>query len=309
LLVASSVKTHQSRHDDAIAQARQALELGPNDPAAYEALGIALTYGGKPKEGAEAIRAAMRLDPQHAALYLVWLGLAEFTAERYGDAAKVLREALQSNPEDDTAMIVLLASYGHLGRADESNELLQALNGLRQRRQQQLETIGSGSIEAGIDSFLLGPYTLDDVNLWPFKLATDRERLRVGLQKAGVPETASDDAVSPSFVEGAATVTPAEAKELFDNGAPFVDVRTHARWTLGRIPGAVLLDLQGGYTEASLLDVTAKDGDVVIYCEGPNCLRSSEACAMAVSWGFKKVHYLRLGFPGWRAEGYPVEVD
>jgi len=98
-----------------------------------------------------------------------------------------------------------------------------------------------------------------------------------------------------------------KAKALFDKGAVFVDSRTDKDWGAGRIPGAVHLELSKGFTEASLGAKAKKDQDVVMYCNGVSCLRSSEAAAKAVGWGYKKVHYYRLGFPDWKAAGYPVE--
>ncbi|MFQ5985706.1 MAG: rhodanese-like domain-containing protein, partial [Alphaproteobacteria bacterium] len=77
-------------------------------------------------------------------------------------------------------------------------------------------------------------------------------------------------------------------------------------WSFGHIPGAVLLDLKIDFSEATLVEVVDKGQEVVIYCAGPACLRSSKACAQAVSWGFKKVYYFRDGFPGWKAAGHPV---
>ncbi len=112
---------------------------------------------------------------------------------------------------------------------------------------------------------------------------------------------------SPETVAGATTVDGAKAKALFDKGAVFVDMRSDKDWGAGRIPGAVFLELKTNFTEASLGAKVKKDQDVVMYCNGVSCLRSSEASAKAVGWGYKKVHYYRLGFPDWKAAGYPVE--
>lgn len=113
--------------------------------------------------------------------------------------------------------------------------------------------------------------------------------------------------VSPTSVSGAKTVDTAAAKALFDKGAPFVDVRNNKDWDAGRVPGAVHVDLHGAFNAGALEKVAKKDKDVVIYCNGPSCMRSSEAAAMAVGWGFAKVHYYRDGFPAWKGAGYPVE--
>jgi rhodanese-related sulfurtransferase len=150
--------------------------------------------------------------------------------------------------------------------------------------------------------------TLLTWSLWPFRLSADRERLRDGLEKAGVPASSGDEAESPVTVEGAITVDAAQAKALFDRRAVFIDVRTVARWNLGHIPDAILLDLETDFTRDRLRAQVREDEDVVIYCEGPKCLRSSDASHRAVGWGFRQVHYFRNGFPAWKAEGYSIAV-
>ncbi len=209
-------------------------------------------------------------------------------------------------PDDDRSLIVLAATYGHLGRVQEAKSAVDKANGLRQERQQRLT---DPNLKAGVDFFLAGPYTQKDVDLWPFKEEADRTRLRKGLGLAGLPEAGKGENISPTEVAGATTVDSIAAKILFDRGVPFVDVRGDARWKDGHIPGAVSLDLKQGFSEAALSQVVAKDQEVVIYCMGPRCLRSSKACAKAVGWGFEKVYYLREGVPGWKAAGYPVAVQ
>jgi rhodanese-related sulfurtransferase len=114
---------------------------------------------------------------------------------------------------------------------------------------------------------------------------------------------------SPTQVEGATTVDAATAKTLFDRGVLFVDVRGSDHYSAGHILGAVDLNLVTAFDEAALTKVASKDQEVVIYCDGPTCFRSSTACEMAVSWGFKKVYYFRDGYPGWKAAGYPVKAN
>jgi len=113
--------------------------------------------------------------------------------------------------------------------------------------------------------------------------------------------------VSPTSIPGATTVTTNEAKDLFDKGVTFVDVRKDSDWDAGRIPGAVHLELKSVFNEGELAKVVSKDQEVVIYCNGESCMRSSEACAEALKWGFAKVYYFRDGFPAWDAAGNPVE--
>jgi rhodanese-related sulfurtransferase len=112
---------------------------------------------------------------------------------------------------------------------------------------------------------------------------------------------------SPLSVDGATTVDAAEAKKLFDDGVLFIDVRKDKDWAAGRIPDAEHLELKSVFTEESLGQHVKKDEPVVLYCNGASCMRSSDASAKAVGWGFKKVYYFRLGFPAWKTAGYPAE--
>ncbi|MEE8548431.1 MAG: rhodanese-like domain-containing protein, partial [Alphaproteobacteria bacterium] len=309
LKVGSRMLTFQGRHDEAIAQADRAIALAANDPVGYEALAIALIYAGRAEEGASVIGKAMRLDPHYPPEYLYWLGLARFGLERFEKAAASLTRAAQGNPDDDRALLLLAAAYGHLGRGREAGSALEKLGKLlAQRRKRRDQSLGKG-VQLGVDVLLLGPYTLKDVDLWHFKERADRERLREGLRKAGLPKAAPGSAeVSPTEVEGAVTVSPAMAKALLDRGVPFVDVRGDSPWNLGHIPGAVHLELKKVFGEATLSAVVGGDQEVVIYCSGPKCLRSSKACVKAVSWGFTNVYYFRDGLPGWKAAGYPVAL-
>jgi rhodanese-related sulfurtransferase len=118
---------------------------------------------------------------------------------------------------------------------------------------------------------------------------------------------AAPEYVSPETVPGVTTIDTTQAKPLFDQGAIFIDVRSDADWEAGRIPGAVHLELEKVFTEASLGAVARHDQEVVMYCNGIKCPRSSTAAAAAVTWGFTRVYYYRLGFPDWQAAGYPVE--
>ncbi len=114
-------------------------------------------------------------------------------------------------------------------------------------------------------------------------------------------------AEGPKTIPGATTIDVAEAQKLFEAEIPFVDVRKDKDWEAGRIPGAYHLDVKKALTKESLADVAKPDETVVFYCNGPKCLRSSKASAMAVSWGYKDVKYFRDGFPGWKSAGNPVE--
>ena len=118
---------------------------------------------------------------------------------------------------------------------------------------------------------------------------------------------AQAEKVSPETIPDAVTVSAEQAKALFDEGVVFVDVRSDKDFAAGRIPDAVHLNSKSNWDEGKLAAEVGKGDKVVIYCNGPSCMRSSKASAQAVSWGFTGVHYFRLGFPEWKNKGYPVE--
>ena len=114
---------------------------------------------------------------------------------------------------------------------------------------------------------------------------------------------------SPESVDGALTTTAEQAKALYDQGVPFIDVRNPRFYTRKHIPGAHHLDFKHVFTEQSLSALVDREQPLVIYCSGVKCSRSSRASAMAVSWGFTKVHYFRGGIADWKNAGYPVEIS
>lgn len=112
---------------------------------------------------------------------------------------------------------------------------------------------------------------------------------------------------SPTTVTGATTVSVEEAYTLFEQEVAFVDVRKPSDFESGHIPEAVHLDLKSTFSEAALAEVVQKSDAVVFYCNGWSCMRSSEATAQAVAWGYSNVYYFRDGMPGWDVAGLPVE--
>jgi rhodanese-related sulfurtransferase len=112
--------------------------------------------------------------------------------------------------------------------------------------------------------------------------------------------------LAPESVAGATTIDNATAHSMHASGATFIDVRSQMMWDAGRIPGASFLP-STQFTKDALVEIAKSDQDIVIYCQGKKCMRSSETAKKAVSWGYGKVFYYRDGFPGWKSAGYEVE--
>jgi tetratricopeptide (TPR) repeat protein len=128
---------HEARNQPRL-RAERAMTLDANDPVRYEAMAIALIFAGQPVKGTEMITKAMRFDPRYAHEYLYWLGLAQFGMERFDEATTSLTQASRADPEDERALIILAAAYGHLGRVEEAEFAIERANELRRNRQQDL---------------------------------------------------------------------------------------------------------------------------------------------------------------------------
>ena len=102
-------------------------------------------------------------------------------------------------------------------------------------------------------------------------------------------------------------VSTATAKELFDRGVLFVDVRNGDDYKNGHIPGAIHVDVRDSTFEDKFVKVAKKDQEIVIYCSGSSCTRSSLAIAKAMRLGFENLYRFKKGYPGWKSAGYAIE--
>lgn len=129
----------------------------------------------------------------------------------------------------------------------------------------------------------------------------------VGLLVAGTSTISQAEA--PTNIEGVVSVSLQQAKQLFDNGAVFVDVRDAQAWSTGHIDGAVNLDLESD--EFSVLYVSEaldRKTPLVFYSSSPLNVHSAVASYMAKQWGYQNVYYFREGYYAWISEDFPVEL-
>ena len=111
---------------------------------------------------------------------------------------------------------------------------------------------------------------------------------------------------APLGISGAETINVFEAKQLYDRGAVFIDVRSDEEWNIGHIEGAVHLDFQRDFGKLYHAKAVHKDTPLVIYCNSADCLRSAYACAVSVFWGFTEVYYFRSGYFAWMLADFPA---
>jgi rhodanese-related sulfurtransferase len=87
----------------------------------------------------------------------------------------------------------------------------------------------------------------------------------------------------------------ARAKEIFDNGIVLIQ-------------GAISLPV-GQFDEQieSFLNQHPPDAFIVTYCSGRTCEDSHNLAQLLSDVGYTHLRVFIDGFPGWKAEGYPVE--
>ena len=99
------------------------------------------------------------------------------------------------------------------------------------------------------------------------------------------------------------------AKEIFDNGnVLFLDARSQDDYEDGHIPGALSLPV-GQFDERieSFLNQHSPDTRIVTYCSGRTCEDSHNLARLLSDAGFTHVSVFIDGFPGWEAQGFPIE--
>jgi adenylate cyclase len=143
---------------------RRALDLNPNDADARVSIGNLLALRGRPEEALACIEAAMRLNPIYPTWYNLFLAIAFYSLRRYEEAARALHR-VSADPRY-WSRARLAACYAQLGRTREAEAQVAAL--LRQK-----------------PDFSIEDFFRRDVLL---EREEDREHLREGLIKAGLPE-------------------------------------------------------------------------------------------------------------------------
>jgi adenylate cyclase len=160
--VLAAVKLIFNEHDKAAYHQDRALSLNPNSDLIVVQQGEVLTWLGRPKEGIEWIRRAMRLNPYHPERFWSHLGRAQYTARIYADAIESFSKL---TAPDHTHHAFLAASSAQLGNR------VAAVAHAREVLQRKQDFTVSGYLQ-----------TLH------YQQPSDTDHVREGLLKAGLPE-------------------------------------------------------------------------------------------------------------------------
>jgi adenylate cyclase len=116
------------QYDTAIAEGKRALELEPNSADVIMGYATILTFAGEPEEAIPLFQEALRLNPKPPNTYRRFLGIALRDSGRYEEAIAQAKKAVEREPNDLIAWVLLAASYSLAGHEEEArtaaNEIL-----------------------------------------------------------------------------------------------------------------------------------------------------------------------------------------
>ena len=139
---------------------RRAIALNPNDANAIASLGLLLTFLGRPEEGIDRLREAMRLNPYHPDWYWSDLSAALYATRRYPEAITVLQRISRPGYWQWSR---LAACYAQLSRMDEARAAAAEVHRLRPS------------------------FSTANIRL-PYRNPADAAHVLDGMRKAGLPE-------------------------------------------------------------------------------------------------------------------------
>ncbi len=159
-----------NRPMEGIAQCERALALDPNLASAHAGIGLAQYCIGRSEETEAHIQQALRISPRDSNAYL-WMsmaGVAKLFAGHNEEAIARFRRSLELNRNNPNTLFMMAGALAELGRVDDAKEAVKA-----------------GLVFAPM--FTVGRYRTSAFSHHPDYLA-QRERVIVGLLKAGLPE-------------------------------------------------------------------------------------------------------------------------
>jgi TolB-like protein/class 3 adenylate cyclase len=117
--------------DAAVALVDRSLVLNPSFALGWACSGYIRLFAGQPDLAIEHFETALRLSPRDRnATYLMGIGMAQFMARRFDEAAATLQLSLQELPHYANTHRFLAACYAQMGRLDEAREVVKRLRAI-----------------------------------------------------------------------------------------------------------------------------------------------------------------------------------
>ena len=112
--------TMARRHDEGIAEGEKAVSLWPSSAGALQVYATILTYAGRREEAIPLFREALRLNPMPPNIFYKHFGMALRDSGQYEEAIALQKKAIEQEPNDIIAYVVLASSYSYAGRDAEA---------------------------------------------------------------------------------------------------------------------------------------------------------------------------------------------
>ena len=159
--ILAALNLNRNDHDKAAYHQERGLALNPNYDLVVVQQGELLTWLGRPEEGIDWIKKAMRLNPYHPERFWSHLGRACYCAEKYADAIEAFSRITRP---DYTHHAFLAATFAQMGNAVAA-------------------TAHVAEVLKSEPTFSVAVYLATQ----HYKHAIDRQRHEAGLLKAGLP--------------------------------------------------------------------------------------------------------------------------
>jgi TolB-like protein/class 3 adenylate cyclase/lipoprotein NlpI len=160
--ILSTICLYRREYDMAEQHVGQAFDLNPNDPDAVMQKGRLLAMRGRPEDALACLETAVRLNPFHPPWYNAHFGIAFYSLRRFEEAAQAFKRMVSPGAWSRAR---LAACHGQLERPDEARAVVAEVLRLQ-------------------PDFSIEEYMRTSVLL---ERAEDRQLLREGLVKAGLP--------------------------------------------------------------------------------------------------------------------------
>ncbi len=163
--LAARIYQRQRRFDEALAEARNAVDTGPNNPLAYDVLVENLIFAHRIEEAIRLIDRSISLDPNLPGEKLFLRGLALYADGRIEDAVDILERARSHNPKQHRYIAIHTAALAELGQSEEARIALKEF----------------------VNQIQAYPHLNWIMIEWPFESADTAKRLANGLIESGLP--------------------------------------------------------------------------------------------------------------------------
>ena len=166
--VSAQINFIKNNYEAAARDVRNAYLRDPNNADSAAEYGMSLIWNGETQDGIQEIKKAIRFNPKGRDGYGAYLGIAKFVQRQYRAALIDLNSSLSVKPKNSTAIIHMIAAYGHLAETENAQKFMKRLSNIR-------------------NSYVVRPEYIQRImrNL-PYKLQSSRLHLAAGLHKAGM---------------------------------------------------------------------------------------------------------------------------